>query len=91
MRFNVVSKASGNEGISPVAFSQIDGPLQRVEVAVAKLQYGDADPFQKLGIFSEACAAFVGQQRSDEGSISLCLNSIVMRGPIPAVNGALIY
>jgi hypothetical protein len=37
MRVDVVSKSSGNQGIPPIAFSQIDGPPQRVEVAVAQL------------------------------------------------------
>ena len=66
MRLDVVSKASGNQGISPIEFSQIDGLLQSVEVAVAKLQYGAPDSLQEFGIFREVWTAFVGQQRGDE-------------------------
>jgi hypothetical protein len=66
MRLDVVSKASGNQGISPIEFSQIDRLPQSVEVAVAKLQYSEADSFQEFGMFGKAWAAFVGQQRRGE-------------------------
>src|ERR1700686_4233144 len=66
MRPDVVSKASGNQGISPIEFSQIDGLLQSLEVAVAKLQYGEANSFREFGVFCKVSAAFVRQQRRDE-------------------------
>ena len=91
MRLDVVCKASRNQNISPIVLSQIDGPLQGVEVAVAELQYGDADLSQKFGMLREVWAAFIAQQRRRRSPMSFGLNNMAMRCPIPVANGALIY
>jgi hypothetical protein len=69
MCVDVVSKASGDQDISPIVFSQIDGSPQSVKVAVAELQYRDADSFQEFAMLSKVWATFIGQQRRDEFDI----------------------